>query len=67
MHPDEMIEISPIMDIVDKLEFKRTLSVAEASILTTCLTTQFGDAQGKWERDFDSLSILYILILIIFG
>jgi hypothetical protein len=47
MHPDEMIEISPIMDIVDKLEFKRTLSVAEASILTTCLTTQFGDAQGK--------------------
>lgn len=47
MHPDEMIEISPIMDIVDKLEFKRTLAVAEVSILTTCLTTQFSDAQGK--------------------
>ena len=25
--PDEMIEVSPISDLIDKLEFKKTLSV----------------------------------------
>lgn len=45
--PDEMLEVSPIMDIIDMLEFKKTLTLNEINILTQCITQKFSDINGK--------------------
>jgi hypothetical protein len=37
--PDEMIELTPILDLIDKLEFKKTLSIQDVTSLTTTIQT----------------------------
>jgi hypothetical protein len=33
---DQFIEVNPIMDLIDKIEFKRSLSIQEVSTIITC-------------------------------
>ncbi len=45
---DAFIEVNPIMDLIDKIEFKRSLSVGEVSTIITCSISQFQDSNSKY-------------------
>ena len=45
--PEEMIELTPIQDLTEKIQNKKLLSKEELQVLATCLQSKFSDVKGN--------------------